>query len=79
MAQADIGDKINKAISRKILKLDYKKKRHPEMEAELKGLWGPLLVISGKLLCLIVLIPTAILEGVYEGCKHMISVLEKGM
>lgn len=37
----DLGDKINKAISKRVLNLvDRKKrKRNPEMEQELKGLW----------------------------------------
>ena len=35
--------------------------------------------IGGKLICLLILVPTALMEGVYVGLKHAAAVLEKGM
>ena len=46
---------------------------------EYRGLFGPFLTIGGKLICLLILVPTALMEGVYVGLKHAAAVLEKGM
>lgn len=78
-AKGDLGDRINQAISRKVLKLASRKRKKPDLEGEYKSLVGPLFLIGGKVICLLVLIPTAILEGCYVGLKHAATVLEKGM
>ena len=78
MKPAESLDKLNKGISKRVLNL-VGKKRPSKMADEYRGLLGPFMTIGGKLVCLVILIPTAIMEGVYLGIKHAASVLDKGM
>lgn len=65
-------------INAKVSKAVFGKRRRCNAD-DYRGLVGPFFVIFGKLLCLPIVLLTAIGEGLYVGVKHAASVLERGM
>lgn len=79
MGLADKLEAVNRKVSEKVIRVERPKKYSPNIQEDVQGLWRPFLLIMGKLVCLLVIVPTAAMEGLYAGIKTMVKQLNEVM
>lgn len=77
MSIAERLEGLNRKASQKVLRI--KKGRDKQIEEDIKGLWKPFLFELGRLVCLPVLVATAVMAGIYAGIQRTVKVLHEEM